>query len=366
MRIEAEHHNKLVRFYRSKMSTVDAMRNLVATYAPQHLPRFDSYYSALKALVDSLREVRAGDYVSAEDVNIFIDVALKALDLEWYVISGILGSPSDLASMHSQVASMVQRLERVASGDVVRWQHRWQHYEVASALDSLNKAVYDRLYSTLAVTTVYLFNQASSLTDFQNAMQYATDDCLVFIAQNISGVYGSHLAQYLSSYRIVFVNTVDTFPYYPYPMTTFRDVLYTIDAPYCTNYDSNSVVDPCFKSVIGSSSPANIDYFTPVSQKVSTAVSWAVYTGSSAYSWSYNRYGKGWVIEVPCDGSLDEPEWFLLFVDAISKCLLGRDRPRTIIYIGYKYAAGGSVVTWDVIKRAAKQRGWKIIDKTGG
>jgi len=216
--------------------------------------------------------------------------------------------------------------------------------------------------ATQIKTAVYLLDT----NDWGKAKQYITNYTLVFASYSIPSLYSDEVEQIVSKSTVVFVVEVDTQPYYGRSVAAWYPVFYAVQNPRACGYDNGAVIDPAFQQYLGTSVPALWDYQVSIYHKVAGTVNWA---GTSACGWSYKKYSRGAIIEVPCDGFWKSADWLGKYVDAISSVLLNVSQPLRVIYMG-GYTSDAPYYHKDypldsAWKALAQSRGWEVVDLRG-
>jgi hypothetical protein len=332
------------------------------------------------SLIDSIiGEVGYGREIKTIHYDIIADATLSILNL----ISNQLGRlanmgvilGSEVYDQLRRVWSMASSYKRHKAGDIIWYTDENALIDMLKGLEDLynmlskyvllktgDTAVSSETSRAIRGTWVYLFNEG----DWSKAKDYVDDDTIIFVTIGVGGISNTEVQNLVNSKRVVFMVEIDTEPYYPRDAPAFYNVFYTVLAPSCGYADDNYVVDPEFTNYLYDRVPADIDYFTPRTQKVSGTVDWARYTGSTICGWSYKKYSYGAIMEIPYDGFWKDVDWLGRYVDAASNILLKISRPYRILYLG-RYTSGdpnwhGCYPVDACWKTLCSNRGWTLID----
>jgi hypothetical protein len=346
-------------------------------YTPK--PAVETLSDILSYIDSIIGEVGYGREIKTIHYDIIADATLSILNL----VSNQLGRLANMGvilggEVYDQlrrVWSMASSYKRHKAGDIIWHSDENALIDMLKGLEDLynmlsrymllktgDTAVSSETSRAIRGTWVYLFNEG----DWSKAKDYVDDNTIIFVTITIGGISNTEVQNLVNSKRVVFMVEIDTEPFYPYDAPAFYNVFYTVLAPSSGYSDDNYVVDPEFTNYLYDRVPALFDYFTPITQKVSGAVDWARYTGSTTYGWSYKKYSYGAIMEIPYDGFWKDADWLGRYVDAASNILLKISRPYRILYLG-RYTSGmpdwhGCYPVDACWKTLCSNRGWTLAD----
>jgi hypothetical protein len=178
--------------------------------------------------------------------------------------------------------------------------------------------------------TVYLFKPS----DWGTAKNYVTSNSLIFVDYNINTLTNTEVATLVSNLPLVIVNMIDTQPYHMFPAPAFYNVFYNTLVPHACQTKVDTIIDPCFRQIAGTSMNSYFDFVVFSYYKVEGIKPWACLGSPDNCYDAYKMYDSGAIIEMPNDGFWLSVTWMEKFIQAMSKCLLGIDKPTTILYLG--------------------------------
>jgi hypothetical protein len=182
--------------------------------------------------------------------------------------------------------------------------------------------------------TVYLFKP----NDWDTAKNYVTSNSLIFVNYDIGTLTNTEVANIIALLPVIIVNMIDTQPGHQYPAPAFYQVFYNTLRPVGDYYPESYVIDTCFKSILGDILYTFFDYIVFDRYKVAGVQNWGMemihnFIVVRGY-YSYKMYESGAIIEMPCDGFWESVSWMEKCTQAMTKCILGIDKPTTILYLG--------------------------------
>jgi len=112
-------HNVFILYWQQRLSQLDALRPKVAERVPDRVEEYDAAVGLLRAHVSSMPTVKWGDYVYSDHFNARLTAVDLFLSIADFMVSTVLGAPSDLVEMLEGIWRLRSTLTVKRSGDII-------------------------------------------------------------------------------------------------------------------------------------------------------------------------------------------------------------------------------------------------------
>jgi len=205
---------------------------------------------------------------------------------------------------------------------------------------------------------IYLIKE----NDWDTARNYVKPRSFIFVNYDIDTLSSTELNNIVTNQQVLVLNMMDTQPYWGAMPLAFYPIFYITEQPTVginpPNTGTLTILDPCLEKYLGGIFVAWNDYPVFDTQKVEGVVHWAGFPGETMRHFSYKKYQRGIIIEMPYDafwcGYSPSPICFDNVMMALSQCFFGTDTPDYILYLA-KY----DTHSWDYY---AEHYGFQIVD----
>ena len=355
--------------------------------------------NAYQRALQQLSSLKQGRYAYAQDWNVLADYAKAIINVlvnQFNVLyaRGVMRYV-DLYITVLECHRILSTYKYLMTGDVIMPEHTNTLIDVARCLNLtirqlLRKAI--TRYSKIDVGTG--LDKAKLLAvppwsivlvntdDWSLTSSLIEDGTIVFVNFGTTAMTPSDVRNIVENKEVVFAILVDTQPFREYPTGAFYEVFYTY--PMLSNIDESyyfDIIDDAFLQELGFTGCRSfrimrkiLDYTIAKYYKKADVVNYATSYYAPNLYYSYAKYKKGAIIEMPYDGSwqlFDQLDWY---IGAIAHILLGEPNRCYIAYNPVKIkrivwmASYGTTIPYGypsadrALSDLADRSGWTLID----
>ncbi len=312
-------------------------------YPTEESPTQDLSRAYLRAS-QQLSTLRDGRYAYAQDWNVLADYAKAIINVFSDQFAKLYRRGyRQIANLYYEVSEchrILSTYKYLQSGDVIMPEHTNTLIDVARCLNLavsqlLTKAIVEHSEKDettgLERSRIYPLIILVDTDDWETASEWIVDGTVVFVNYGTFAMTPDEVFDIVENKEVVFAVLIDTQPHYRAPAGAFYEVFYDEWAPRpCAPSGPLLIRDESFMEHLGftdcraySDIITHIDYQVRKEDKRPDIVLYVADSLDSGCGYSYIRYRKGAIIEMPFDGTwgyLDRLDWS---IGAIARVLLG-------------------------------------------